>query len=225
MSKTRSAILLALAVAGLVSLTPSYAQMAAAVTSPTTQATSFDVNLSNACASGGTRTVVGKYDATSGALNTTTTLTSCTARNGDKFDGTTSTKGILVATATGFNIDITATVNTTIVRSDLSSVVRTCTSIKKGTFANATQTFDGTTSQTNCGVTGKVLEHQGVVEHILRAAQGQEDGGGLESMSRMISPQSDEDSIRTMPEMAGGGFGGVGGVGGMSPGAGMGGHR
>ena len=222
--KRRTAMGLALGLAGLMSVNWVYAQTAA---SATTQPTSFAVDMNNNCAGGGTRAVKGSYDAASGALDTTTTLAACVARNGDKFDGTTSTKGTLVATPAGFRIDIAASVNTTIVRSDLSTVRRVCTIAKNGAFTTANQTFEGTTSQTNCTVTGKVLEHEGMVEHLLRAAQGLEDGGGMNAATRMMPPRRGEDSIHfqfDVPTMGGiggpgamigtGGIGGMGGMGG-----------
>lgn len=197
---TRStAVIAALALTGLVSV-HSYAQSAPTRATP--------ISMTNNCAGGGTRVVTGSYDATTGALSTTTTLTGCIVRNGDMFDGTTSTVGTLLATSTGFTIDITANVDTTITRADLSKVVRVCTSTKKGTFTTANQTFDGTTTQNNCSVTGKVLEHEGVVEHLLRPAMGEEDGGGEDASMRMLPPQTGEDSIREqhdMPSMPGSG--------------------
>jgi hypothetical protein len=159
------------------------------------------------CAGGGTRAVTGSYDTATGALSTTTTLTACIARNGDRFEGTTSTTGRLLATSTGFSINITANVNTTITRSDLSRVVRVCTSTRAGTFTTANQTFDGTTSQTNCSVTGRVLEHEGLVEHLLRPALGDEDGGGRDATMRMLPPQQGEDSIREQRDMPESGMG------------------
>jgi hypothetical protein len=157
------------------------------------------INMTDNCAGGGTRKVTGSYGGTAGALDITTTLAACVARNGDKFDGTTSTKGALLPTATGFTIDITASVNTTVTRADRSTVVRVCTTTKKGTFTNATQTFDGKTAETDCSVTGKVLEHEGIVEHLLRPATGGEDGGAQESTQRTLPPQAGEDSIRELP--------------------------
>lgn len=50
--------------------------------------------MTNACAGGGTRSVKGSYDSTSGALSTSTTTTVCVARNGDKFDGMPGKPGI-----------------------------------------------------------------------------------------------------------------------------------
>lgn len=154
------------------------------------------ISMTNNCAGGGTRTVTGSYDPTTGALSTGTTLTACIVRNGDRFDGTTSTTGTVLATATGFTIDIIANVNTTITFTDLSQVVRVCTTTKKGTFTTANQTFDGTTAHNNCSVTGKVLEHEGLVEHLLRPALREEDGGGQNATLRMLPPQAGEDSIR-----------------------------
>ena len=208
--RTKSALTLALALAGLLSVNAVSAQT---TTQTPRQPTSFNIDMSNDCAGGGTRVVHGTYDATSGALDTMTTLTACVARNGDKFDGTASTKGKLLAKETGFEIDIKSSVDTTIVRSDLSTVHRVCTVTKQGTYTNANQTFDGTTARTDCSVTGQVLEHENLVEHLLRPAQGMEDGGGLEMGARMIPPQPGEDRIRfrtDVPHMDG--FGPMGGM-------------
>jgi len=197
--KKSTTVFAALALAGLVSAN-AHAQ---STTSPT-RAT--PISMTNNCAGGGTRVVTGSYDAANGALSATTTLTGCIVRNGDKFDGTTSTTGTLLATSTGYTIDITASVNTSITRVDLSKVVRVCTSTKQGTFTTANQTFDGTTAKNNCSVTGKVLEHEGMVEHVLRPAMGEEDGGGENANMRMLPPQMGEDSIREqhdMPSMEG----------------------
>ena len=193
--KKSTTVFAALALAGLVSAN-AHAQSTPTRADP--------VSLTNNCAGGGTRAVTGSYDATTGALSTTTTLTECIVRNGDKYDGATSTVGTLLATSTGFTVDITANVNTTITRADLSRVVRVCTSTKVGTFTHANQTFDGTTAQNNCSVTGKVLEHEGLLEHLLRPAMGEEDGGGENAGRRMLPPQMGEDSIREQHDMQSG---------------------
>jgi len=194
--KKSSAVLAALVLAGLVSVN-AHAQS-------TTPTRATPIAMTNNCAGGGTRAVTGSYDTTTGALSASTTLTGCIVRNGDKFDGITSTTGTLLATATGFTIDITTSVDTTITRVDLSKVVRVCTTTKKGTFTTANQTFDGTTAQNNCSVTGKVLEHEGIVEHLLRPAVGEEDGGGHNAAMRMLPPQAGEDSVREQHDMSGG---------------------
>ena len=211
--KRKTALHLALALAGLVSVNGAIAQ----VITHTPQPKSFNIDMTNDCAGGGTRVVQGTYDADTGALSVTTTLTACVVRNGDKFDGTTSTAGTLLATETGYEIDITASVDTTIERSDLSKVERSCTVTKKGTYTTVNQTFVGTTARTNCSVTGQVLEHESLVEHLLRPAYGMAEGGGLDMGSRMIPPQPGEDRIPfrfDVPRMNGMGFmGGMGGGG------------
>lgn len=166
------------------------------VSPATTQATANSIQSSEKCATSGSRVISGTYDPTTGALNTKTTLSACVIRNGDKFDGTDTTAGTLLATATGFAIDITSTVNMAIVRADGSIVTRACTSTKKGTYTSATQTFDGTTAKSNCSVTGKVLEHENVIEHLLRAATGEDEGGGDDTNKRVMPPQAGEDHIK-----------------------------
>lgn len=162
----------------------------------TTQASANTIQSSEKCATSGSRVISGNYDPITGALNTKTTLSACVIRNGDKFDGTDTTTGTLLATAAGFAIDITSTVNAAIVRADGSTVTRACTSTKKGTYTSATQTFDGTTAKSNCSVTGKVLEHENVIEHLLRAATGDDEGGGDDTNKRVMPPQADEDHIK-----------------------------
>jgi hypothetical protein len=194
--KQLSAALAVLTLAGLVSAT-AYAQTV--TTTPTTTTTptqATPVSLTQNCAVKGTRTLTGSYDAKTGALNTLTTFTGCVVRNGDKYDGTTSTIGTVLGGATGFTIDITANVNTTVTLSDLSKVTRTCTTTKKGTFTHANQTFDGTTAQNNCSVTGKVLEHENVLEHLLRPNMGDSNDGGKDASTRTLPPQAGEDSVR-----------------------------
>ena len=189
--KRKTALHLALALAGLLSVNAAIAQVA----TQTPQPKSFDIHMTNDCAGGGTRVVDGTYVADTGALSVTTTLSKCVVRNGDMFDGTTSTSGTLAATETGYEIDITASVDTKIERSDLSKVVRSCTVTKQGTYTTVNQTFDGTTARTDCSVTGQVLEHESLVEHLLRPAYGMAEGGGLDMGSRMIPPQPGEDRI------------------------------
>lgn len=180
-------------IAGLFALNANAADTSTAAAAPT----SYSVDMTQDCSGGGTRTVMGSYDATTGSLNTTTTLAACIVRNGDKFDGTTTTTGTLLTTGTGFTIDITATVDTSALLADGSTVVRKCTTVKQGTFDSTTQTFDGTTAKNNCSVTGKVREHEGIVEHLLRAAIGGEDGGGSDSGERIAPPRPGEDNAST----------------------------
>lgn len=199
MMTMHSKIFVSLVLAGLAS-----AQVYAADSATTSTGTNTGpsaISMTDHCAGGGTRSVVGSYDPTTGALSTTTTLTACVARNGDKFDGTTASTGTLLAIATGFTINITAIVHTTVTRADGSTVARACTTTKVGTFTTAAQTFDGTTTETACSVTGKVLEHEGLVEHLLRPATGGEDGGAEDSTQRTMPPQAGEDSVREIPHM------------------------
>lgn len=192
----------ALALGGLLFSGTAFAQAAPTPTaSPaTTQSATNTIQTSERCATSGSRVISGTYDPKTGALNTKTTLSACVIRNGDKFDGTDITIGTLLATAMGFTIDITSTVNTTIVRADGSTVSRACTSTKNGTYTSATQTFDGTTAKSNCSVAGKVLEHENVIEHLLRAATGDDEGGGENTNQRMMPPQADEDHIKHLSE-------------------------
>ena len=191
----------ALAIGGVLFSSMAYADSGPTVTTTATP-TSATIQSSEKCATSGSRVIAGTYDAKTGALNTKTTLSACVIRNGDKFDGTDTTAGTLLATATGFSIDITSSVNTSIVRADGSTVTRTCTSTKKGTYTAATQTFDGTTSKSNCSVTGKVLEHENVIEHLLRAATGDDEGGGENTNARTMPPQADEDHIKHLSEIS-----------------------
>lgn len=145
------------------------------------------------CSGGGTRTLTGSWDTATGAIDTTTTLTDCVLRNGDVHNGTTTLVGTLLASKTGFTIDVTDKVDTSVVRKDGSTLARKCTTIKKGTFVNTTQIFDGSTTRTDCSLTGQNREHEGLAEHLLRNSITDEDDGGAERTKRLRPAEEDTD--------------------------------
>lgn len=145
------------------------------------------------CSGGGTRTLTGTWDTTTGAIDTTTTLKDCVLRNGDVHNGTTSLIGTLLATKTGFDIDVTGKVDTSVVRKDGSTLARKCTTTKKGSFTNTTQIFDGTTTRTDCSLTGQNREHEGLAEHLLRNSITDDDDGGAERTKRLRPVEEDTD--------------------------------
>lgn len=145
------------------------------------------------CSGGGTRTLTGTWDTTTGVIDTTTTLKDCVLRNGDVHNGITSLTGTLLATKTGFDIDVTGKVDTSVVRKDGSTLARKCTTTKKGTFTNTTQIFDGTTTRTDCSLTGQNREHEGLAEHLLRNSITDDDDGGAERTKRLRPVEEDTD--------------------------------
>lgn len=145
------------------------------------------------CSGGGTRTLTGSWDTTSGAIDTTTTLKDCVLRNGDVHNGTTTLAGTLLASKTGFTIDVTGKVDTSVVRKDGSTLARKCTTTKKGSFTNTTQIFDGTTTRTDCSLTGQNREHEGLAEHLLRNSITDDDDGGAERTKRLRPAEEDTD--------------------------------
>lgn len=158
----------------------------------TTPSAISTINMTNNCAKGGTRSIQGSFDKTSGAIDLTATLAACVLRNGQTHDGTTSTKGTLLATQTGFDINLATNINTAITYKDGSTLKRTCDITKKGSFTHATQTFDGTETRNNCSLTGKVREHENIVEHLLRDLTKSEMDGGDDSNNRTLPMQAGE---------------------------------
>jgi hypothetical protein len=132
-------------------------------------------------------------DATTGAIDLTTTLTACKTRNGQTYDGKTVISGTIKVDTAGMAIDTKTIVDMKMTRSDGTSVTRTCTVTKVGTFTHKTQTFDGTTTRTDCKVTGAVRDHEGVVEHLLRAATTDDESGGDDPLTRLLPEQTGED--------------------------------
>jgi hypothetical protein len=132
-------------------------------------------------------------DATTGTIDLTTTLAACKTRNGQVYDGKTVTTGSIKAGDTTIAIDVKTTVDMKMTRSDGTNITRTCTLTKVGTFTHSTQTFDGTTTRTNCSVTGAVRDHEGVVEHLLRSATTDDETGGDDPLTRLLPEQAGED--------------------------------
>ena len=162
-----------------------------ATTTPAPKATAL--NSTDECSGGGTRTLTGSWDKTTGAIDTTTTLADCVLRNGDVHNGTTTLVGTLLATQTGFTIDVTGKVDTSVVRKDGSTLARKCTTTKKGSFTNTTQIFDGSTTRTDCSLTGQNREHEGLAEHLLRSSITDDDDGGAERTKRLRPVKDDTD--------------------------------
>ncbi len=190
----------ALLAAGLVSAT-AFAADSTTTTTGTTGTTTTPtapkptaINSTDKCSGGGTRTLSGSWDSTSGAIDTTTTLNACVLRNGETHNGTTSLVGTLLATKGGFTIDVTSKVDTTIDRTDGSKLARKCTTIKKGTYTNSTQIFDGSTSRSDCSLVGQVREHENVAENLLRDSISDDEDGGFNRDHRLLPKEKDTDS-------------------------------
>jgi hypothetical protein len=150
------------------------------------------IDFGQGCSGGGTRTVEGGLDTATGIIDLTTTLAACKTRNGQVFDGKTVTTGTLKVETASIAIDVKTVIDMKMTRSDGTSVTRTCTMTKVGAFTQRTQTFDGTTTRTDCTVTGAVRDHEGVVEHLLRSAITDDETGGDDPLSRLLPEQDGE---------------------------------
>jgi hypothetical protein len=133
-------------------------------TIPTT-AISFDQTFN--CRGGGTQAMKGSYDPTNGALTSSVTLSKCVV-GWETHDGTISTTGTLVSTtSTTYTLALTSTYDTT-VTNGTDSVARKCTWSKNGTYDMTAQTFTGTVSKSNCGLTLTETQRGDIVQHLLR---------------------------------------------------------
>jgi hypothetical protein len=160
--------------------------------STTTGSGSNAINMSTPCAGGGTRSVTGTYDPSSGALDITATMDACVLRDGETITGKMTTNGLLQAVSSGFTMDLNSVVNTSLVRPDGSTVTRACTIGKNGTFDMSTKTFTGTITHDKCTATGVVREYEGIVEHLLRNAITEDETGGNNPNTRLLPPQPNE---------------------------------
>lgn len=190
----------ALLTAGLVSAT-AYAAVDSSTdttstdSSPNTGTTNATaLNSTDNCSGGGTRTLAGSWDTTTGAIDMTTTLNACVLRNGETHNGSTSLKGTLLATKGGdFTIDVTNTIDTTVDRTDGTKLARKCTTTKKGTYTNSTQIFDGSITRSDCSLVGQVREHENVAEYLLRDSISDDEDGGFNRDHRLLPRERDTD--------------------------------
>ena len=162
-------------------------------TTTTTKPTTLDST--EKCSGGGTRTISGSWDTTTGAIDVTTTLNACVLRNGDTHNGTAGVKGTLLPAKGGdFTVDVTNMVDTTIDRKDGSKLARKCTIAKKGSYVNKTHTFDGSITRTDCSLTGQVHEHENVAEYLLRDSISDDEDGGANMDHRLLPKERDSGS-------------------------------
>lgn len=162
-------------------------------TTTTTKPTAL--NSTDKCSGGGSRTLAGSWDTTTGTIDVTTTLDACILRNGETHNGTTSLKGTLLATKGGdFTVDVVSKIDTTIDRKDGTKLARKCTTAKNGSYVNKTKIFDGSITRTDCSLTGQVREHENVAEYLLRDAISDGEDGGFNRDHRLLPKERDTDT-------------------------------
>ena len=128
-------------------------------------AVSFDQTFT--CRGGGTQAMKGSYDPISGALSSSVTLSKCVV-GWEPHDATISTSGSLVASSSSrYTLALTSTYDTT-VTNGTDSVARKCTWSKNGSYDLSAQTFTGTVSKSNCGLTLTETQRGDIVQHLLR---------------------------------------------------------
>jgi hypothetical protein len=131
---------------------------------------------------GGTRTIVGTWDTTSGALNVTVTMTNCEGPGDLTVTGTDVITGTLMQGTTpgSYTINTSEVISTTATNDDNSdTLTRACTITRNGTFDR--DTFTGKTTRTNCSLDGTYREagrdardiH--LLENLLKRAVNDED--------------------------------------------------
>lgn len=145
---------------------------AGSVTATRISAAVAALNFSTTCSGGGTRVSAGSWDATSGALSLSSTVTACVGYGGEIHDGTRTLSGTLLLNGTSsYTVDVTAQENYTVTRDGATAIQHTCTLTRKGSFDSSTDRFTGTVSRNNCTDTGEIWDHQHVIESLLRDSQ------------------------------------------------------
>ena len=130
------------------------------------------LNFSATCSGGGTRVSTGTWDATSGALSLSSTVTACVGPNGEIHDGTRTMSGTLLLDASSsYTVDVSTQENYTVTRDGATTLQHTCTLTRKGSFNAGTDRFTGTIGRNNCTDTGEVWDHQHGIESLLRDSQ------------------------------------------------------
>lgn len=145
------------------------AYSASAVTATNISSAVNALNFSTTCSGGGTRVSTGSWNATSGALALSSTVTACVGYGGEIHDGTRTLNGTLLLDSTSsYTVDITAQENYTVKRDGVTTIQHACTLTRKGAFNVSTDRFTGTVSRNNCTDTGEIWDHQHVIESLLR---------------------------------------------------------
>lgn len=165
--------------------TLAYADASTTPTAPTTTKPTVTVkphgnsmDATAACKKGsGTRVVSYDYDAKTGVISANTTFDKCMLPNGTTISGIASIDGTLQATGeTGYTIDLTDQVDTTIVNGKAGLThTRKCTIATKGTLDTKTQVFSGSIQRNNCELSGDFRAHRGFLEHLLKRVTSSEE--------------------------------------------------
>ncbi|MHB9117409.1 MAG: hypothetical protein ACYC2R_03935 [Burkholderiales bacterium] len=119
---------------------------------------------SGVCKSG-SRTVSYDWNAASGALKLDVVFADCQLANGATVNGTDATDGTLTASgSSGYKIDLSDTVDTTVTDKFGNSHTRNCTITRTGTLDTSTKVFSGTVTRNNCTLSGDFREGLGLIE-------------------------------------------------------------
>lgn len=124
------------------------------------------------CPKGGTRSASGSYDATSGALSLTTTITDCAWPKGEVHNGTRTTTGTILYTAgsKSYTEDLSINEDFTVTRDGATDFHHTCTITRKGSFDDENHAYTGTVAR-NCTNDGTFWDHEGWLENVMRQTE------------------------------------------------------
>lgn len=155
---------------------PASTTTAPTTTTPQKPSHSNNMTASSVCKSG-SRTVSYDYDAKTGILSASATFDKCLLADGTSISGASSIEGTLLTTGkTGYNVDITDQIDTTITGKTGLVYTRKCTLVRKGTLDTKTQVFSGSIQRNNCGLSGDFRETRDFVEHLLKHNTYSEEG-------------------------------------------------
>lgn len=151
-------------------------------TPPTTQQPHSNSMPAPAACKSGSRVFSYDYDSKTGIISASTTFDKCLLPNGTSITGASSTNGTLLATGeTGYTIDLTDQIDTTITDKSGLTYTRKCTVVKKGTLDTKTQVFSGSIQRNNCGLSGDFHEPRDFIEHLLKHPTNSEEGNNTDT--------------------------------------------
>lgn len=124
----------------------------------------------------GSRVVSYDYDAKTGALSSNITFDKCVLSNGASITGISSIEGTLLTTGkTGYTIDLTDQIDTSITSKSGLTRTRKCTIVTKGTLDVKTQAFSGSIQRNSCELSGDFRAHADFIEHLLKRSTESEE--------------------------------------------------
>ena len=145
---------------------------------PSVTQTGPDLNFTVQCRGGGTRTVKGTWDTTTGKLDVTITVKNCKETANEVHNGTTTMTGTLKPATTGhsYSIDLTTHGDNTVTSSKGVKYSLVCDITKKGDYDDSTHLFTGTLKN-SCTKDGSFLGSDNLVDYLLKptANSGEDD--------------------------------------------------